>query len=373
MTERISSESIKRLLADQVGIKSTAPEEMVITEYLSDVLKRKGFKVEKQVIDESGRTNLLCKKGDNASILFYGHMDTVTVVNPSEWKTDPFKLEEIDGKLYGLGASDMKGGVSSFIEAASKSDTPVKLFLAVDEENISEGAWKAVTERKDFFNGIDLIISAEPSFHMGLNGIATGRTGRCIYQINFKGKPEHIIKYKEAIDALEKLSNFGYLLYKNRENMFKSTNTVAQLRKVSGESKGMSVTGEAQVEIEVILGAEDSVQNIQEELQKFSNDPIEVKPRKTPYLEGYEFKTFPYKKILEEVINKHTGKNMTLNTRKSVGDDNVLATLKIPVLTWGPEGGNEHAANEYVMLKSLDTLANMYKEFLDEVLKKNKK
>ena len=63
MTERISPESIRKLLTDQVGIKSIAPEEMVIIEYLSEVLKRKGFKVEKQVIDKSGRTNLLCERG----------------------------------------------------------------------------------------------------------------------------------------------------------------------------------------------------------------------------------------------------------------------------------------------------------------------
>ena len=50
--------------------------------------------------------------------------------------------------------------------------------------------------------------------------------------------------------------------------------------------------------------------------------------------------------------------------RSSVGDDNVLATLRIPVITWGPSGGNAHSANEYVSEKSLDTFVNMYSDLL---------
>ena len=56
---------------------------------------------------------------------------------------------------------------------------------------------------------------------------------------------------------------------------------------------------------------------------------------------------------------------MNLYTRMSVGDDNALATLGIPVITWGPDGGNAHAPNEYVTKTSLEKLSKMFYEFLE--------
>ena len=43
------------------------------------------------------------------SILFDGHIDTVPVNDESVWKYDPFKADIVEGKIYGRGASDMKG------------------------------------------------------------------------------------------------------------------------------------------------------------------------------------------------------------------------------------------------------------------------
>lgn len=361
------NQSLNNLVEDLVKIDSRYPNEQKISEFLFDYLKTNNFRVEKQEI-ATNRFNLLATKGNSDKyILFYGHLDTVPLVNEKDWTTKPLEPVIKSKKLYGLGASDMKGGLASFLEATKDSNTAVKIFLASDEENISEGAWKAVTENKKFFEDVELIISAEPSFGLGLNGITVGRTGRCIYELTFKGKAEHIIKYKEAVDALEKLSNFGVKLYKVRENIFNSKDTVAQLRKVSGESIGMSVCGEAKAEVEVILGAEDSAISVLKIIQSLTDADVVLKPRKTPYLEGYYFHEFPHKKILENTIIKHTQEPIQLHKRKSVGDDNVLASLGIPVLTWGPVGGNEHKPNEYVELESLHTLSKMYKEFLDNI------
>lgn len=54
-------------------------------------------------------------KGGGKSILFSSHIDTA-VVAPG-WVRDPFSLEEPDGKLFGLGAFDMKGGLTASLMA----------------------------------------------------------------------------------------------------------------------------------------------------------------------------------------------------------------------------------------------------------------
>ena len=361
------------LLKNLVKINSIYPQEKEISDYLFKYLKSNGFKVQKQKVDLN-RFNLLASKGSGKKfILFYGHLDTVPVVERENWETDPHKPVIKSNKLFGLGASDMKGGLSAFLTATKETNLPIKILLAADEENISEGAWKAVKENKTFFKDVELVISSEPSFGLGLNGITTGRTGRCIYEIVFKGKPAHIIKYKEGVDAFKKLTDFGSKLYKVRETLFKSKDTVIQIRKISGESQGMSVCGEARAEVEVILGAEDNVKSVLAKLKLLSKAEVSIKPRKTPYLEGYYFKEFPYQKEFENIIKEYTKKTMQLHRRKSVGDDNVLASLGIPVVTWGPEGGNEHKPNEYVDIKSLDILSKMYKSLLERIEKANEK
>ncbi len=361
------NKGLTTLVKELVDINSIYPLERSISDYLFNYLKSNKYEVQKQKIS-SNRFNLLASKGSGKKpILFYGHMDTVPTVDQKDWQTDPHNATIKAGKLFGLGASDMKGGIAAFLTAIKNSTTPVKIFLASDEENISEGAWQAIKKNKKFFEDVKLIISSEPCFDLGSNGLTVGRTGRCVYEIIFKGKAAHIIKYADGIDALKKLSDFGSELYKVRNGLFKSKDTVVQLRKVSGESQGMSVCGEARAEVEVILGAEDSVKSVLSKLKTLSGAQVSIKPRKTPYLEGYYFKTIPYKETFEKIIKKYTGKPVRFYTRKSVGDDNVLATLRIPVVTWGAEGGNEHRANEYANIKSLQLLSNMYKEFLDEI------
>lgn len=55
---------------------------------------------------------------------------------------------------------------------------------------------------------------------------------------------------------------------------------------------------------------------------------------------------------------------MQLHERSSVGDDNVLATLGIPVITWGPDGKGAHEADEWVDLESLKILSKMFKTLI---------
>ncbi|MDP3917829.1 MAG: M20/M25/M40 family metallo-hydrolase [Candidatus Woesebacteria bacterium] len=361
------------LLTKLTKIPSSYPKEKKISTFLESELKSRGFKITKQKVSED-RYNIFAEKGIGAKpILFYGHMDTVSIHDSKKWKTDPFTLKINGDNAYGLGVSDMKSGISAFIEAATDTSTPVKIFLAIDEENISEGSWSAIKSNRRFFNDVELIISAEPSFGLGLNSITRERTGRCIYEIKFIGKTKHIIRYKEAVDAIQKLCNFGYKFYSKRDKLFKSKDTVAQLRLVKAESNGMSVCGEAKAEVEVMLGSTDSIVSVRKQLQTLTNDKVEIKSRKTPYLEGYAFKVFPYEKIISKIIKNNTEKEMKLYARKSVGDDNVLATLKIPVITWGTEGGNEHTANEFVKISSLLTLTKMYKELLNKIGEINRK
>ncbi|OGC18548.1 hypothetical protein A3J90_03225 [candidate division WOR-1 bacterium RIFOXYC2_FULL_37_10] len=50
-------------------------------------------------------------------IIFVEHYDVVKATNGDRWKTNPFKLEQEGTRLYGRGASDMKGGIAAHLVA----------------------------------------------------------------------------------------------------------------------------------------------------------------------------------------------------------------------------------------------------------------
>src|SRR5262252_10567802 len=112
-----------RLLRDLVAINSVnptlvpgAPGERDIAEYVAAELRRSGLDVSVEPIT-GGRPNVvgvLEGKREGPALMFCGHTDTVGVAG----MTDPFTPVERDGRLYGRGAQDMKGGVAAMISAA---------------------------------------------------------------------------------------------------------------------------------------------------------------------------------------------------------------------------------------------------------------
>jgi len=344
--------------------------EAKVTEVLESALREYGFSVEKSEV-EPGRWNLFGVKNAQVgkkALLFYGHQDTVGPL--ADWE-NPYEPVIEGDKLTGLGSYDMKGGIVAFLDATRDTSAYVKLFLAIDEEIISKGAWHAAEHNKAFFDDVELVLSAEPNFNLGLNGLTRGRTGRAIFVAKFKGKAAHVAKYKEAVDAIEMAANWVTKLYERRESLFTSPRTVTLVRKIVGEAIGMSVCADVSLEVEVQVGATDSFDQVKAILAGLDPDnvniSIDLKPRVTPYLPGYFFETFPHQEKIAQIISETLGTEMKLHDRSSVGDDNVMSTLGIPVVTWGPDGGNAHNTGEWVSLSSLATLSAMFKKLLQVV------
>lgn len=355
------------LLNELIQVPSFVHEEKM-GEVITKILKEQNYGVTSQEV-EPHRYNIFATKNPlkkNKSILFYAHLDTVAP--QGDWE-NPLIPHAEDEKITGVGSYDMKSGIVAILEAAKNTDAYIKIFFAVDEEKESLGAWDALKNNKDFFNDVELVVSAEPNFGLGLYSITNGRTGRSIYKIECQGKSSHIAKYKEGIDAIKLLGTFINSFYLQRDHLFNSKNTIAQIRKIEGESNGMTVCSNASAEIEVLLGAGDTSSSVIDVLQRLS-DSLQVEgkvsliKRRTPYLEPYYFEDFAYKKEIGDIIKKHLHKDMYLCQRSSVGDDNVIATLGIPVITWGPDGGNAHSSYEWVDTKSMTTLALMFHDLL---------
>jgi acetylornithine deacetylase len=105
-----------------------------------------GLRVEKQAVPGwPGKFNLIASAGSGPDgLVLAGHTDTVPCDAPL-WASDPFKLTERNGRLYGLGTSDMKGFFAVALEALRGIDLcrlkrPLVLLATADEESSMCGA-----------------------------------------------------------------------------------------------------------------------------------------------------------------------------------------------------------------------------------------
>lgn len=135
---------------------------------LDPILASEGFSTE-QFDALPGRPNLIAEKAgsEEKSLILCGHIDVVPVGALKDWTVDPFGGEIKDGRLYGRGAIDMKGGVAACVaamrainRAGITLDGRLALHTVVDEEAGGGGAIANV-KRGKLAKGI---IVAEPSW-----------------------------------------------------------------------------------------------------------------------------------------------------------------------------------------------------------------
>ena len=202
------SDTTIKLLQDLIAIDSINPSlvpggagEAEISKALETRMQSIGMDTVIEEV-EPGRANVIgVLEGaePGPSLMFCGHSDTVGV----EGMTDPFDPSMRDGRVYGRGSGDMKGGLASMIEAARLLGTnggwrKGKLILAAvaDEEYASAGAEHLIQK----WNA-DAAVITEPT---GL-AIAVGHKGFSWIEIAVQGRAAHGSRPAEGCDAIMKM------------------------------------------------------------------------------------------------------------------------------------------------------------------------
>jgi acetylornithine deacetylase len=192
------------LLRDLVAIDSVNPSlvpgaagEGAIATAISSHMRRVGLDVTLQEA-APGRPNVigvLEGRQPGPSLMFCGHIDTVGV----EGMSQPFDPVEQDGRLFGRGSQDMKGGIAAMIDAAriaaERGFRKGRLIVAcvVDEEYASVGADALVPEWR-----ADMAVVTEPTDLQ----IGVGHKGFAWLEVETVGRAAHGSRPAEGRDAI---------------------------------------------------------------------------------------------------------------------------------------------------------------------------
>ncbi len=361
-------------LSKLVSIPSSYPHEERMGEVIFTQLKKEGFTVTKQYIDTK-RFNVLAEKGTGKkSILLYAHLDTVGVAEG--WTTDPQKLTIIGDKAYGLGAWDMKAGLLANIFATEKAklkNTKIKLVFCADEEYISKGGHMLISS--SFMKDVVCVISTEPAFQYGVQGIVTGRIGRSVYDCEMSTHSQHFANYSPAFDVNIVYADFVTQLSK----LYKKQGDKKQfvfVRSIESKIVGLSIPEKISFQLDssvlppsthtsVLLVLKKIATSLEKKYKGKVSILVNSHVRETPFLEPY---TIPsnnrYLKLLSKSIMAVTKKRSRPYFRSSVADENIFGSHGYTTLGIGPAGGSAHGANEWVSLSSIDTLTQILSHFI---------
>lgn len=145
--------ALRHMLRGLIGIpsvSSVSPQfdmgNRAVIDELAGWCESAGFSVEIMPVDGNPeKANLIATLGKGpGGLVLSGHTDTVPC-NPELWSQDPFRLTERDGRLYGLGTSDMKSFLALALEAVRELDVgqlrqPLVILATADEESSMSGA-----------------------------------------------------------------------------------------------------------------------------------------------------------------------------------------------------------------------------------------
>ncbi|MBR5866363.1 MAG: M20 family metallo-hydrolase [Spirochaetaceae bacterium] len=160
---------------------------------------------------ESGiRPNLVATipgKDDSVRIWIMAHTDVVPVGEISLWDTDPWKVVQKDGKLYGRGVEDNQQGLVAGVFAALSlvknnivPEHTVKLLFVADEEVGSEYGIKYLLENHNLFNPEDLIIIPDGGDSEGKT-IEVAEKNLIWLKVVIRGKQAHGSRPDEGVNA----------------------------------------------------------------------------------------------------------------------------------------------------------------------------
>jgi len=190
--------SLVRLDSRNPSLTPGAPGEAAAARLLRDVLAGWGFRAE-LVEAAPGRPNVVARigTGDGPTLMLNGHLD---VVGTDGMTHAPFDAAERDGRLYGRGATDMKGGVAAMCAAAWRAAQAGALGGEVIVAAVADEEWSSIGTHDLLARGVraDAAVVTEPT----RLAVCPAHRGFAWLEVTVQGRAAHGSRYDIGSDAI---------------------------------------------------------------------------------------------------------------------------------------------------------------------------
>lgn len=347
-------ECLINYLINLVKIDSVIGNEKEIADYIHTFLQ-KYFPLNNILRHNNSLIAFTDFKKEKQTLCLLGHIDTVPGVNDYTGKI-------IDGKLYGLGASDMKGGLAvmlGLIESLKDRDIKYNLiyvFYEKEEGPYDQNGLEPLLEKYDIIQKSDIVFALEPTN----NKVQMGCLGTMHAWAIFKGKRAHSARPWEGDNAIHKAYNLLKKLYDfgRKEYDFDGLKFYEVINATMCQFSGGRniIPDEFRLNLNYRFAPGKSIEQAKEELINFIGKDAEV-----------EFtdispagKVCKENQILKEFISKY---NLEMEAKQAWTDVGRLSQYGIDAVNFGPGDTQQaHQRNEYIpidnLIKSFDILSD---------------
>ncbi|OYT47496.1 MAG: hypothetical protein B6U85_05115 [Desulfurococcales archaeon ex4484_42] len=419
-------DEIVEFLRNLIKAKSYNPpgNEAEVVNVIIDKLKEVGIKYE--VLEPApNRSNLIfnVNLGSGPILLFNGHTDVVPPGDLSKWKYDPLSAVVINGKIYGRGATDMKGGLASMIMSIIlylRSESLVKningrivMVASADEEMNSDYGLKYLVKVRRESLIADYAIVGEPTGMSNVGkAIIIGEKGDYEVHVKIYGKKAHSSVPFLGVNAVELACNFVHNLRRLKLPKVKSpiskldlikqfinrrpkampgrpkgsllqylktiTETIYSVTMIRGGFKGNVIPDECEVVIDfrVIPGHKSG--DVVNAVKKLLNDlginkfnievPIIFEP--SVLKNGDDLVN-----VLKEGVKVFYGHDPIVTLAPGASDARILRNiLGVKTIVFGPGNGElAHSDNEYIEINDVLNSTKVYMYTISKLLSKKEK
>ncbi len=361
-----------------ISCPSVTPAEGGALDLLQGELTEMGFSCERLVFGEGDDAidNLFARIGTGQPhIAFAGHTDVVPPGDHSSWLHNPFSGAIEDGKIYGRGAADMKGGIAAFVAAiknylsAGNLTGSISLIITGDEEaDAINGTVKMVDWMRNHGHVPDFCIVGEPTNPNQLGDVIKhGRRGSLTGKLTITGTQGHVAYPHLAISPVPALTQMmdivnGCELDEGTADFDPSTAQIVDIHIPNAASNVIPEMVFFQFNIRFNTAhSVDSLKNmLTAHFDKTAADykvsyDVEFSSNASPFV------TKPGKltEMMSEVIAEHTGKRPELSTTGGTSDARFICTL-CDVAEFGLVGQTMHKIDEHVAIADIDRLEKIY-------------
>jgi acetylornithine deacetylase/succinyl-diaminopimelate desuccinylase-like protein len=393
---KASRDKLVDLCMRLVRAKSENPpgDTRAVAEVAAAILRRAAGAEVELIVSDPPIANVVARlkgSGPGRRLVFSGHLDTFPIGDLSRWTVDPLAGVRRNGRLYGRGVCDMKGGIAcsllAFLLLAERREAwrgEAVIALAGDEETMGVRGAEFLLDTVPHVTGDAMICGDAGSPRV----LRFGEKGMVWVDVTAKGRPAHGAHVHLGTNALERLLEaLSRLMALKRVSVRAPRAIAAAIRKawavseplsgageakvlqsvtvncgvVSGGSSANLVPADARASLDIRLPVGVTVADIEARIEKALGPLAGIDYR---ILRRYEPNWTPPDHAIVRLLTasgrEALGRTPVVNMRVGASDSRLYRRRGIPSVVCGLTPHNMGGPDEYVTLKDLFAVGYMH-------------